>query len=177
MKFKYPVTDERIVYDEYHGVKVADPYRWLEDDRSAETEAWVDAQNEVAFTYLASLPSRADFASRLNRLMNYERESLPFQEGEYTYFYRNSGLQNQSILFRRDAEGRESVFIDPNLLSDDGTTSMLGISFSKSGGLAAYQISEGGADWRSVEIIDTDSLKVIDRIENVKFSGLSWSGR
>ena len=176
VKFKYPVTDERTVYDEYHGVKVADPYRWLEDDRSAETEAWVDAQNEVAFTYLASLPSRADFASRLNRLMNYERESLPFQEGEYTYFYRNSGLQNQSILFRRDAEGRESVFIDPNLLSDDGTTSMLGISFSKSGGLAAYQISEGGADWRSVEIIDTDSLKVIDRIENVKFSGLSWLG-
>ena len=73
VKFKYPITDERIVYDEYHGVKVADPYRWLEDDRSAETEAWVDAQNEVAFTYLASLPSRADFASRLNRLMNYER--------------------------------------------------------------------------------------------------------
>ena len=174
MSIEYPVTDERPVYDNFHGVQVEDPYRWLEDDRSTETAAWVDAQNESSFSYLGSLPSRADLASRLHRLMNYERESLPFKEGEFTYFYRNSGLQNQSVLFRRDAEERESVFIDPNLLSEDGTTSMLGIAFSKSGELAAYQVSEGGADWRSVEVIDTDTLRVIDRIENVKFSGLSW---
>ena len=129
MSIEYPVTDERPVYDNVHGVQVEDPYRWLEDDRSTETAAWVDAQNESSFSYLGSLPSRADFASRLHRLMDYERESLPFQEGEFTYFYRNSGLQNQSVLFRRDSEEHESVFIDPNLLSEDGTTSMLGIAF------------------------------------------------
>ena len=108
--------------------------------------------------------------------MDYERESAPVDEGKYTYFRRNSGLQNQAVIYRLNAAGEESVFIDPNTLSEDGTTSIAALSFSKSGNLAAYQKSEGGADWRSVEVVDTESLKVIDQIDDVKFSGLAWQG-
>ena len=176
MGLGYPITAQEMVLDEYFGVRVEDPYRWLEDDRSQQTKEWVDAQNEVTFAYLSSLPNKAAFQERLERLMNYERESAPFDEGHYAYFYRNTGLQNQSLIYRRDEAGRESVFLDPNELSVDGTSSVDGLSFSKSASYAAYQVSEGGADWRSVEIIDSETLKIVDRIEDVKFSGLSWFG-
>ena len=174
--FKYPETQQNPVTDVYFGTEVVDPYRWLEDDMSAETGAWVDAQNAVTFGYLSALPQKQQFADSLARLLNYERESAPFDEGEYTYFSRNSGLQNQAVIYRLNKAGEESVFIDPNTLSEDGTTSIAALSFSPSGKLAAYQKSEGGADWRSVEVIDTESLEVIDRIDDVKFSGLAWQG-
>ena len=174
--FTYPDTEQDPVVDVYFGTEVTDPYRWLEDDMSAATGAWVDAQNAVTFTYLDTLPQKQAFAKSLARLLDYERESAPVDEGKYTYFRRNSGLQNQAVVYRLNAAGEESVFIDPNTLSEDGTTSIAALSFAKSGNLAAYQKSEGGADWRSVEVIDTESLEVIDQIDDVKFSGLAWQG-
>jgi prolyl oligopeptidase len=174
--FTYPDTEQDPVVDVYFGTEVTDPYRWLEDDMSAATGAWVDAQNAVTFAYLDTLPQKQAFAKSLARLLDYERESAPVDEGKYTYFRRNSGLQNQAVIYRLNAAGEESVFIDPNTLSEDGTTSIAALSFSKSGNLAAYQKSEGGADWRSVEVIDTESLEVIDQIDDVKFSGLAWQG-
>ena len=174
--FTYPETQQRPVTDVYFGTEVVDPYRWLEDDMSDETGAWVDAQNSVTFEYLGKLPQKQAFVDSLSRLLDYERESAPFKEGKYTYFSRNSGLQNQAVIYRLNEAGEESVFIDPNTLSEDGTTSITALSFSPSGALAAYQKSEGGADWRSVEVIDTETLEVIDRIEDVKFSGLAWQG-
>ena len=172
----YPETKKIEVFDEYFGNTIVDPYRWLEDDRSDETGDWVDAQNAVTFEYLAGLKTVGDFQARLTRLMDYPKESAPFREGGYEYFYRNSGLQNQSLIYRRDDQGVEELFLDPNKLSSDGTTSVAALSFSHSGSLAAYQISEGGADWRSVAVMDAKTLKVIDRIDDVKFSGLSWLG-
>ena len=172
----YPDTEQNPVVDVYFGTEVTDPYRWLEDDMSAATGAWVDAQNAVTFAYLDTLPQKQAFAKSLARLLDYERESAPVDEGKYTYFRRNSGLQNQAVIYRLNAAGEESVFIDPNTLSEDGTTSIAALSFSKSGNLAAYQKSEGGADWRSVEVVDSESLEVIDQIDDVKFSGLAWQG-
>jgi prolyl oligopeptidase len=174
--FTYPDTEQNPVVDVYFDTEVTDPYRWLEDDMSAATGAWVDAQNAVTFAYLDTLPQKQAFAKSLARLLDYERESAPVDEGKYTYFRRNSGLQNQAVIYRLNAAGEESVFIDPNILSEDGTTSIAALSFSKSGNLAAYQKSEGGADWRSVEVVDTESLEVIDQIDDVKFSGLAWQG-
>ncbi|MBL6814988.1 MAG: S9 family peptidase [Pseudomonadales bacterium] len=174
--FAYPETQQLPVVDEYFGTSVIDLYRWLEDDHSAATKAWVDAQNAVTFNYLNTLPRRQELRDRLGRLLDYERESAPFAEGGYTYFSRNSGLQNQSVIYRIDEDGEERVFVDPNTLSVDGTTSISSLSFSPSGRLAAYQKSEGGADWRSVEVLDTASLQVIDRIADVKFSGIAWRG-
>ena len=174
--FEYPHTEQVPVVDVYFGTEVTDPYRWLEDDMSAATATWVDAQNAVTFEYLDALPRKQEFTERLARLLDYERESAPFDEGRYTYFRRNSGLQNQAVIYRLNASGKESVFIDPNSLSEDGTTSIAALSFSASGNLAAYQKSEGGADWRSVEVIDTESLEVVDQIDDVKFSGLAWRG-
>lgn len=174
--FEYPQTEQVPLVDIYFGTEVTDPYRWLEDDMSAATATWVDAQNAVTFEYLDALPRKQEFTERLARLLNYERESAPFDEGQYTYFRRNSGLQNQAVIYRLNASGEESVFIDPNSLSEDGTTSIAALSFSPSGNLAAYQKSEGGADWRSVEVIDTESLEVVDEIDDVKFSGLAWQG-
>ena len=174
--FTYPDTKQDPVVDVYFGTEVTDLYRWLEDDMSAATGAWVDAQNAVTFAYLDTLPQKQAFAKSLARLLDYERESAPVDEGKYTYFRRNSGLQNQAVIYRLNAAGEESVFIDPNTLSEDGTTSIAALSFSKSGNLAAYQKSEGGADWRSVEVVDTESLEVIDQIDDVKFSGLAWQG-
>ena len=174
--FTYPDTEQDPVVDVYFGTEVTDLYRWLEDDMSAATGAWVDAQNAVTFAYLDTLPQKQAFAKSLARLLDYERESAPVDEGKYTYFRRNSGLQNQAVIYRLNAAGEESVFIDPNTLSEDGTTSIAALSFSKSGNLAAYQKSEGGADWRSVEVVDTESLEVIDQIDDVKFSGLAWQG-
>ena len=173
---EYPQTEQIPVADVYFDTEVIDPYRWLEDDTSTATTAWVDAQNAVTFDYLDALPRKREFSERLSRLLDYERESAPFDEGEYTYFQRNSGLQNQAVIYRLNVAGEESVFIDPNTFSEDGTTSIAALSFSPSGSLAAYQKSEGGADWRSVEVIDTETLEVVDQIDDVKFSGLAWQG-
>lgn len=174
----YPETAKGEVVDDYFGTQVEDPYRWLEDDLSAETKAWVDAQNEVTEHYLAQIPYRSQIQARLEKLWNYEKFSAPFQEGEYIYFYKNDGLQNQSVLYRQKGEdGEVEVFLDPNTFSADGTTSLAGIAFSKDGSMIAYQLSEGGSDWRKVVVIQASDKSLIgDTLNDVKFSGLAWRG-
>lgn len=173
----YPETRKDETVDEYFGTKVPDPYRWLEDDRSAETEAWVKAQNEVTNAYLARIPFREALKQRLEKLWNYEKVGAPFREGDFTYFFKNDGLQNQSVLYRKDASGTETVFLDPNTFSKDGTTSLGGIDFSKDGSKVAYSISEGGSDWRKVIVMNAITKEIIgDTIVDVKFSELSWRG-
>ncbi|WP_159637707.1 prolyl oligopeptidase family serine peptidase [Sphingobacterium composti Ten et al. 2007 non Yoo et al. 2007] len=164
--------------DTYFGVEVEDPYRWLEDDLSDKTKAWVVAQNEVTQDYLSQIPFRDAIKSRLETLWNYEKYSAPYKEGDYIYWYKNDGLQNQSVLYRKKGEdGKEEVFLDPNKFSTDGTTSLAGISFSKDGSLVAYQLSEGGSDWRKVVVLKADDKSVVgDTLIDVKFSGLAWKG-
>jgi prolyl oligopeptidase len=179
-KMKYPDTrKDTSVSEEYFGTSVADPYRWLENDTSAETGAWVKAQNEVTFGYLEQIPYRNAIKDRLTELWDYEKYSAPFKRGDYTYFYKNDGLQNQSVIYRQKGDDEEPViFLDPNTFSEDGTTSLAGLSFTKDGSLAAYQISEGGSDWRKVIVIDTETMEQIgDTLYDVKFSGLSWKGK
>jgi prolyl oligopeptidase len=174
-KINYPETKKIDHVDTYFGEKINDPYRWLEDDRSAETEAWVKAQNVVTYGYLEQIPYRNQLKSRMEQLWNYEKISAPFKEGDYTYYYKNNGLQNQSVLYRKDKSGKEEIFLDPNTFSKDGTTSLGGINFSKDGSLVAYSISEGGSDWRKVIVMETKTKKIIgDTIVDVKFSGVSW---
>lgn len=172
---QYPETKKGDVVDTYFEVEVADPYRWLEDDRSEETAAWVTAQNEVTYGYLAQIPFRDQLKKQMEEAWNYEKIGAPFKEGKYTYFFKNDGLQNQSILYRKDEAGKEEVFLDPNKFSTDGTTSLGSIDFSEDGSKAAYAISEGGSDWRKVIVIDTETKEVIgDTLVDVKFSGVSW---
>nr|WP_294936025.1 prolyl oligopeptidase family serine peptidase [uncultured Flavobacterium sp.] len=174
---KYPETKKTDHTDTYFNVKVNDPYRWLEDDRSAETGAWVKAQNEVTYGYLKQIPFRDALKARMEKLWNYEKISAPFKEGKFTYYYKNDGLQNQSVLYRKDASGKEEVFLDPNTFSKDGTTSLGSLDFSKDGSKVAYAISEGGSDWRKVILMDANSRKILeDTIVDVKFSGVSWKG-
>ncbi|MDI6033053.1 prolyl oligopeptidase family serine peptidase [Flavobacterium sp. LB2P84] len=171
----YPTTSKGETVDVYFDTKLPDPYRWLEDDKSAETGAWVKAQNEVTYGYLAQIPFRDALKSRMEKLWNYEKIGAPFKEGDFTYYYKNNGLQNQSVLYRKDAKGTETVFLDPNTFSKDGTTSLGGLDFSKDGSKVAYAISEGGSDWRKVIIMDAITQKIIeDTIVDVKFSGVSW---
>ncbi len=172
---QYPYTKKSDQSDDYFGTKVNDPYRWLEDDRSEETKDWVGAENRVTNGYIAQIPFREAIKKRLTELWNYPKFGIPFREGEYMYFYINEGLQNQSLLYRQKPKGGFDVFLDPNKFSKDGTTSLQGIDFTKDGSLAAYQISEGGSDWRKVIVIDTKTgNKVDDTLRDVKFSGLSW---
>lgn len=173
----YPSTRKMQQEDDFFGVKVQDPYRWLEDDMAADTKDWVKEQNKVTYDYLAQIPFRDAIKNRLTQLWNYEKYSAPFKEGDYTYFYKNNGLQNQSVLYRQKGSGVPEVFLDPNKFSADGTSSLQGISFTKDGSLAAFQISEGGSDWRKVIVIDTRTMqKVDDTLVDVKFSGVSWQG-
>ncbi|MFT7335514.1 MAG: prolyl oligopeptidase [Porticoccaceae bacterium] len=174
---EYPETKKGETVDLYFGTEVNDPYRWLEDDRSAETAAWVEAQNKVTYGYLEQIPFRDALKNRLEKLWNYEKISAPFIEGNFTYYYKNDGLQNQSVLYRKDKAGKESIFLDPNTFSKDGTTSLGGLDFSRDGSKVAYAISEGGSDWRKVILMDALTNKIMeDTIIDVKFSGLSWRG-
>lgn len=180
MTITYPDTRKDTVVDQFFGQEVPDPYRWLEDDLSEETARWVKAQNEVTFGYLNEIPFRDSLENRLTELWNYEKVGAPFIRGAYTYFYRNDGLQNHYVIYRY-ANGatidQAEVFLDPNQFSADGTTSLAGLSFSKDGSLCAYQISEGGSDWRKVIVIEAESGEQIgDTLYDVKFSGLSWRG-
>nr|WP_315171604.1 prolyl oligopeptidase family serine peptidase [uncultured Flavobacterium sp.] len=174
---KYPATKKTDKVDVYFGNSIPDPFRWLEDDRSAETAEWVKEQNKVTFDYLASIPFRNTIKARMEKLWNYEKVSAPFKEGDYTYYYKNNGLQNQSVMYRKDAKGTEELFLDPNTFSKDATTSLDGVSFSKDGSLVAYSISEAGSDWRKVIFIDAKTKQSIgEPLVDVKFSGLSWKG-
>ena len=173
----YPVTKKGEVVDTYFGEQVADPYRWLEDDRSDETAAWVKTQNKLTFGYLNQIPYRAAIKDRLMEMANYEKVGAPFTEGKYTYFYKNDGLQNQYVVYRQVEGGEPEVFLDPNKFSEDGTTSLAQLSFSKDGSIAAYSISEGGSDWRKIIIIDVETKEQIEEpLVDVKFSGISWLG-
>lgn len=175
---QYPETKQVDTVDYYFDTAVQDPYRWLEDDRSEETEAWVRTQNEATFDYLTNVPYREELKKRLEKLWNYEKVGSPFKEGDYTYFYKNNGLQNQYVLYRYKTGEEPSiakVFLDPNTFKEDGTISLGGVAFSKSGNLMAYSISEGGSDWRKILTLDAVSKKIIgDTLVDIKFSGMSW---
>ncbi|WP_179009369.1 prolyl oligopeptidase family serine peptidase [Winogradskyella forsetii] len=174
----YPETNKVIVTDTFFGETLDDPYRWLEDDRSKETEAWVKAQNEVTFGYLENIPYREELKERLTKLWNYEKIGSPFKEGDYTYFYKNDGLQNQYVIYRYktgDDPSTAEVFLDPNTFREDGTISLGGTSFSKDGKTLAYAISEGGSDWRKILIMNTETKEIVeDTLVDIKFSGMSW---
>ena len=174
----YPETKKVDHTDTYFSVEVPDPYRWLEDDRSEETAAWVKAENEVTFAYLNNISFRDRIKNRLEELLDYERVYAPTKHGEWYYFYRNDGLQNQNVLYRKSLNGEnEEVFIDPNTFKEDGTISLAGTSFSKDGSLFGYLISEGGSDWRKAIVIKTDTKEIVgDTLKNLKFTGLSWKG-
>ncbi len=172
---KYPATKKVDTVTNYFGTNVKDPYRWLEDDRSAETAAWVITQNKVTFDYLSKIPYREALKNRLEKLWNYEKIGAPFKEGDYHYFYKNNGLQNQYVLYRQKNDETPEVFLDPNTFSEDGTTSLGELSFSKDGNMVAYSISEGGSDWRKIMVMDAISKEIKeDTIIDVKFSGISW---
>jgi prolyl oligopeptidase len=173
----YPLTKKGDVVDSYFGTEVSDPYRWLEDDMSAETAAWVQEQNKVTFGYLEAIPYREEIKNRLEKMWNFEKFSAPSREGEYLYFSRNDGLQNQHVVYRQKDNGATEIFLDPNSFSADGTTSLGEMEFSDDGSKVAYSISEGGSDWRKVIVMDAQTKGVIgDTLKEIKFSGLSWQG-
>jgi len=175
----YPMTAKGDHVDVYYGQNVPDPYRWLEDDMSEETGAWVNAQNKVTFEYLNEIPFRNKLKDRIKSLYDYERITAPFKEGDYEYFYRNTGLQDHSIVYRNRINSNDDpeVFLDPNTFSDDGTIALRGLSFTKDGSLAAFLITEGGSDWRKIVVINAQTREVIDdTLVDVKFSGVSWRG-
>ena len=174
----YPETRKGEVVDRYFDTPVADPYRWLEDDMSPETGAWVTAQNAVTFGYLNKIPYRENIKKRIETLWNYEKVGAPFKEGAYSYFYKNSGLQNQYVVYRFRGNGEPEVFLDPNTFNGEGTTSLSTLSFSQDGSLAAYSISEAGSDWRKIIIINVETKQPLeDPIVDVKFSGIAWNGQ
>ncbi|WP_452220151.1 prolyl oligopeptidase family serine peptidase [Lacinutrix salivirga] len=174
----YPQTNTVDTVTNYFGTEIKDPYRWLEDDRSKETEAWVKAQNKATFGYLDNIPYRQELKERLEKLWNYEKIGAPFNEGDYTYFYKNNGLQNQYVIYRYKKGSNPDtaeVFLDPNTFSKDGTTSLGGTSFSKDGKTLAYSISEGGSDWRKIIVMNAETKEIIeDTLIDIKFSGMSW---
>lgn len=171
----YPATRKVDVVDTYFGTEVADPYRWLEDDMSEETGKWVQEQNKVTQSFLDKIEYKDKITDVITKLINYERISAPFIEGEYTYFYKNDGLQNQSVVYRQKGDGEPEVFLDPNKLSEDGTVSLAGLSFSEDGNLAAYMTSTGGSDWRELYVINTETMEQVgDKLVDLKFTGISW---
>lgn len=173
---KYPITEKTLVKDNFFGKEVEDPFRWLEDENSSDTKQWVGEQNEVSHHYLSRIPFRASIKERLTQLWNYEKYSTPFKENGKYYFFKNDGLQNQSVLYVQDnLDAEAKVVLDPNKFSNDGTSSLAGMSFSKDGKYLAYGISEGGSDWRTAYILDLETGKNLnDKIEWIKFSGFSW---
>ena len=175
---QYPKTAKDGTVDEYFGTKVADPYRWLENDTSAQTAAWVEAENKVTNTYLQKIPFRGKLLKRLTELANYEKISAPRKRHGKWYFYKNDGLQNQSVMYVMDKLGGEPrVFLDPNELSSDGTVALKGVYFSNNGKYAAYTISRSGSDWEEIFVIDLKTGQLTeDHIEWAKFTGAAWKG-
>jgi len=178
VEVKYPDTKkDTTVTDDYFGTKVADPYRWLEDDRSAETAAWVKAENAVTQDYLAQIPFREAIKKRYETIYNYEKYSAPFKQGDFIYYYKNTGLQNQDVLYREPVKGGETeVFLDPNSFSKDGTTSLAGMGFSKDGSMVAFNLSEGGSDWQKLAVMNAVTKQMLTDTLELKFSGASWKG-
>ncbi len=174
--FDYPKAKKVSQVDNYHGTEVADPYRWLEDSDSVETKAWVEAQNKITFDYLRALPHREKIKARLTKLWNYEKYSAPFKRGGKYFYYKNDGLQNQSVLYvSKSPTDPGRVLLDPNKFSKDGTTSLAGTSISEDGKIMAYGISVGGSDWREWRFLNIETGKHLnDVLKNIKFSGVSW---
>ena len=176
-KIIYPETKKIAFADTIFGTVVADPYRWLEDDMSEETAEWVKEQNAVTFGYLEKIPYRTEVNERLKRMWNYEKYGLPHREGNFIYFSKNDGLQNQFVIYRQKEGGDPEVFLDPNNFSADGTTSLGEMGFSKDGSKMAYSISEGGSDWRKIIVLDAVTKDLIgDTLVDVKFSDIAWQG-
>lgn len=177
-KLAYPVTRHADQVDDYHGTLVPDPYRWLEDDRSEETAAWVEAQNQVTLGYLASIPYRDALRQRLTALVNYPRSSAPEQKGPWLLFARNDGLQNQPVyVLQRGEDGAAEVLIDPNALSPDGTTRVAGLTFDRQARYIAYMVSHAGSDWQQIRVLDlTTRADLPDVIDWVKVSAIAWHG-
>ncbi len=177
-QIKYPETKKVRHSDRYFGVEVKDDYQWMEDQQDADLRGWIKSQNEVTQDYLGKIPYREKIRERLTEILNYPRYSAPFKQGEYYYFYKNDGLQNQSVLYRqKDLKSEPEVFIDPNEFSEDGTVSLQGIYFSKGSKYCAYGISKAGSDWTEFFLMDVKTkTKMKDHLEWIKFSGASWFG-
>ncbi|MGH7452104.1 MAG: prolyl oligopeptidase family serine peptidase, partial [bacterium] len=175
---QYPKTVKVDHTDTYFGVTVPDPYRWLEDDNSPETAKWVEEQNKVTFAYLEKIPYRATIKARLEKLYNYPKYSAPFRKGEYFFFSKNDGLQNQSVLYvQKGLEGKPEVLLDPNTFSADGTTRLGAFALSKDGKYAAYGISRSGSDWQEYCVMEMATKKTQpDTLKWIKVSGISWQG-
>jgi prolyl oligopeptidase len=177
-KLTYPATKKVDQVDDYFGTKVADPYRWLEDDNAADVKAWVQAENAVTFGYLGKIPFREKIKQRLTEIFNYPRYSSPFRAGEYYFFYKNDGLQNQSVCYiQKGLDGTPEVFFDPNALSPDGTVRLGIVSLSRDDRYVALSRGEAGSDWSEIRIMEIATRKELpDRIQWVKFSGAAWQG-
>ncbi|MBD1839643.1 prolyl oligopeptidase family serine peptidase [Coleofasciculus sp. FACHB-501] len=173
----YPTSQKVDQVDDYHGTKVSDPYRWLEDPDSDETKAWVEAQNQVTFSYLNEIPVREKIKQRLTQLWDYEKYSLPFKAGDRYFYFKNDGLQNQSVLYTLTSlDGEPKVLLDPNKLSEDGTIALSGIAISEDGNLMAYGLSTSGSDWQEWKVRDVETGEDLsDHLKWIKFSGASWT--
>ena len=173
----YPETKKVDQVDDYFGTRVADPYRWLEDPSTEDAKAWIEAQNEVTNRYLETIPERARIRRRLTKLWNYEKYSTPFREGGRYFYFKNDGLQNQSVLFvAKSLSDTGRVLLDPNTFSEDGTVALAGLAVSPDGKNIAYGLSKGGSDWREYHFMNIDSGKKLpDVLKNIKFSGVSWT--
>jgi prolyl oligopeptidase len=177
-KLVYPESKKVDQADEYFGTKVADPYRWLEDDKNPEVQAWIEAQNKVTFAYLDRIPYREKLKARLTELYNYPRISAPFRRGDTYFFTKNDGLQNQSVYYiQKGVNGKPEVFLDPNKFSADGTSVLSAFSLSKDGTYLAYGISTGGSDWVTLSVMEVATRKKLtDEVMWMKASGVSWQG-
>ena len=175
----YPVTRKSDQMDDYHGTKVADPYRWLEDDNSPETLAWVKAENELTFGYLNKIPYRVQVKNRLQELYNYAKYSSPFRRGDAYFFFKNDGLQNQNVLYIQNGlDGTPEMLLDPNKFSEDGTSRLGIFDISKNGRYIAYGISTGGSDWQELHVMEIASRKVLpDDLKWIKASNVDFEHR
>jgi len=177
MSFNYPKTAKVEQIDNYHGVKVKDPYRWLEDPDSPETKAWVEAQNEVTFNFLEQIAERDTIKKRLTELWDYEKYGIPFKKGERYFYFKNDGLQNQSVLYTLDdLDDEPKVLLDPNQFSEDGTVALSGIAISDNGQFLAYGISKSGSDWQEWQVRNIETGEDFsDHLKWIKFSGATWT--
>jgi prolyl oligopeptidase len=174
----YPESVRENITDNYFGTEINDPYRWLENDTAASVIKWVDAQNDITFDYLSHIPFREQIRKRLTEIWNYPKYSSPFKEGDWYYFFKNDGLQNQSVLYRQKGlDATPEIFLDPNILSPDGTASLASLTFSKDHKLCAIGIAQSGSDWNEIVVMDVATKQYLsDKIQWVKFSGATWQG-
>jgi prolyl oligopeptidase len=178
VELNYPEAKKVDTVDEYFGHRVADPYRWLEDDNAPDTKAWVDEENKLTFDFLSKIPFRKSLHKRLSQLWDYPKLGIPFQKGGHLFYFENKGMQNQSVLYMQsDLKSKATVLLDPNKLSDDGTVALSGLGISKGGKWLAYSVARSGSDWNEIFVMDIANRKQLaDHIRWVKFSGISWFG-